>query len=881
MRRLYIMLFCMYSLTSLAQFHSGHICSRSVNSLGNAPNPDQELSSRSIESDCSLIHLEQFAYLTRQELFQYLTTTDAPFTCITRVLTGYNSVYSRVVFSDENVNYISQFAIGYFANYNGNFDNGSHGLIAYLSIAAQKSRYYTDIEYSEATWNYLEQACATMAINPAILNVNELNFWILGELYITASDDHISGNPNIVYLTYRLLDNLAKDSYATLTDYYSYYYCYYYILEVYLLYAPNNSEYITSVSNDARLIYALTDVIENDNLNEDTYVYFDDLISASIDALAGHASYAALENVVGDALNDVVDKYDLYSTEWVIASLAIVENGLDSAFPYTEQEILDNLESDQFPNTFQFENGKIEISTPLGYEEVLPLYEAAEIVRAQFFRMIGTDDPLDNDPNEKLKIKVFGSMSEYQDLNVLLYGVDYPNSGGVYIEDLGTFYTYQRTPEESDYTLEELFRHEYVHYLQARYIVEGTWGQSSAYENQRLVWFEEGMAQFLAASTRHHGVKNLNVVRYRLENYQDYQGLDQIFDSSYSSGNSDAYYTFAPMLWSDWYNNNRNMMYELCGHLRDNDLTSFDNLVDQYRVNSSNNARYINHIEQSITNNSLWISPQTEFLHQEDVDPCTESQLLDEILGIDPTLQILHTEEDFEGDQARYIVDLFKSFSTPEYSITELKKKVDTHLDNILYGAEVFSPCNNFDFSKGYYTDAVTGANPRAMLQLSLRLNGSCNRYNTDQFHAYPNGNSIVFTITSTSHIHQFRYREVPSSAWVAAVPSGQATDVVTAFIDPSSSYEYQVRRECSPGVWSDYSDIKVFHPCPDSREFYTSSMDEDNTYQAANYIKTSSSIMSNTHIDFKAGQYVTLLPSFTMNPTSSIVIEIEDCRSE
>ena len=60
-----------------------------------------------------------------------------------------------------------------------------------------------------------------------------------------------------------------------------------------------------------------------------------------------------------------------------------------------------------------------------------------------------------------------------------------------------TFFTYERTPKQSIYSLEELFRHEFTHYLQGRYEVPGLFGSGEMYQNERLTWFQEGNAEFL------------------------------------------------------------------------------------------------------------------------------------------------------------------------------------------------------------------------------------------------------------------------------------------------------------------------------------------------------------------------------------------------
>ena len=60
---------------------------------------------------------------------------------------------------------------------------------------------------------------------------------------------------------------------------------------------------------------------------------------------------------------------------------------------------------------------------------------------------------------------------------------------------------------EGKYTLEELFRHEFTHYLQGRYVVPGMWGQGEFYQEGVLTWYEEGTAEFFAGSTRTDGIK--------------------------------------------------------------------------------------------------------------------------------------------------------------------------------------------------------------------------------------------------------------------------------------------------------------------------------------------------------------------------------------
>jgi hypothetical protein len=100
---------------------------------------------------------------------------------------------------------------------------------------------------------------------------------------------------------------------------------------------------------------------------------------------------------------------------------------------------------------------------------------------------------------------VYGSRADYENFHGFLFAMD-TNNGGIYIERDGTFYTYERTQNDSIYTLEELLRHEYTHYVLSRYTVPGMWGDAPYYSNDRLTWFDEGAAEFFAGSTQADGV---------------------------------------------------------------------------------------------------------------------------------------------------------------------------------------------------------------------------------------------------------------------------------------------------------------------------------------------------------------------------------------
>jgi hypothetical protein len=72
------------------------------------------------------------------------------------------------------------------------------------------------------------------------------------------------------------------------------------------------------------------------------------------------------------------------------------------------------------------------------------------------------------------------------------------NAGGVYIESTGTFYTYDRTAQQSTFTTAQLVKHEFGHYLNGRHIFPGIYGEAGYFDQPNL-WADEGFAEVLAA----------------------------------------------------------------------------------------------------------------------------------------------------------------------------------------------------------------------------------------------------------------------------------------------------------------------------------------------------------------------------------------------
>ncbi len=876
---LILMCTCLYNLTNAQAIPnpSSHICSRVTQIEDSMPHPASRETDQSNQRGVPCLYetSAEFATLTRAQLFNYLISEDDPFECIYRNLFDFNTVSSPNVFTNAKVNYVALQGLAYANSYNGTTNNGLFGIISYLSIASQMSTYYNQT-YSTATWNRIKTLSRAIINNPNSLSETNLSLRINAEMYNTISATEANDMPELIPHTQTLLNNLANNSYSSKSDLYDYYYCYYFILDVYFRFATNNSAHINHIVSQPSMLQALGNVAVNMNLNNETFQYFDDISNFSVQSLGRYATWPQLASVVSPILQDVTEAYDEYSVHWTTAAIALVTN--DLPFHLEEDEIIESLEAALLPNDFEFDDGKFIISTPLSFEESKTLYEGSQQVKAQFFSLLQDDTPLVGDTNDIIRVKLYGSPSDYQNYNGILYDVNYPNSGGVYIEAYGTFYTYQRTAEESAYTVEELFRHEYTHYLQGRYLVPGVWGASPYYDNNRLVWFEEGMAQFLAGSTASQGVLGLNVVRDMILNQGSYQSLTDVFNSSYSSGNFDAFYVYGPMVWSSWYENNKSFIKDIFDYIRHSELANFDAVVNYYKNSNQENTAYHQHIGQQVAQPALWQTPVTDILLSEDVDFASEDMLEEAVITSNNAVTVNSVVFSGPVDDRRFMI----TGSLPLVSgglYEELLAEAEMTLNSLLQDLGAESGINSFEHTTGYITDVQTGANAFGEFHLIGPANEGCGQADQDLMSAKSFSTYARLYGPDISPLkQQFRYRELDETAWTEF-------DITTTRIKRVDNifslqgYEYQIRYECEEDDWSTYSDSKTFYQCPDQRDLSNLPLTFDASFRASTKVVSSGSIASQAKVEFVAGDFVDILPGFEVDSGGELLIDINNCN--
>ncbi|MFG2297700.1 collagenase [Streptomyces sp. NPDC048603] len=303
---------------------------------------------------------------------------------------------------------------------------------------------------------------------------------------------------------------------------------------------------------------------------------------AARDALSEYARFGQIAGLkdatvadLGALLGPVERDWGSGSEQW--ATLVSWLNFYEACKPYGVCK--EDIEKRIFPYTYTYDNGAIKVRTGLPQATVDKLYYASKQVKAQYHRVLGTDQPLAGDPNTTLNIVLYASRADYERYHPILTGMG-TNNGGIYIERGATFYTYERrVPQDSSLTLEELFRHEYTHYLNGRYAVPGFFGEGPWYEGDRTTAMDEGTAEFFDGATRDNGI----AVRKSLVKsiIGDTAGggprmsVEQIMNATYD-GDGFRFYSYAGTFFEFLWTEKPSLLREMYTHLRGNDVAAYD-----------------------------------------------------------------------------------------------------------------------------------------------------------------------------------------------------------------------------------------------------------------------------------------------------------------
>ncbi|MFF5674736.1 collagenase [Streptomyces hygroscopicus] len=340
------------------------------------------------------------------------------------------------------------------------------------------------------------------------------------------------------------------------------------------------------------------------------------------DALSEYGRFGQIEGLrdeivsgLGGLLDTTARNFGDSSAPW--AKVATWLGVFESCAPY--HVCKGDIEKRLFPYTYTYGTDGtdgIQVRTALGQDTVDQLYYASKQVKAQFHRVLGTEAPLAGDTNATLHIVLYGSRADYENFHPLLTGMGTDN-GGIYIERGATFYTYQRrVPQDSSLTLEELFRHEYTHYLNGRWAVPGSFGEAPWYEGDRTTAMDEGTAEFFDGATRDDGIRVRTSLVQGIINDTAGGGprmtVNQLLHATYD-GDGFRFYDYAGTFFEFLWTEHPSLLREMYRDLRSDDPAAFDAWRDRLGRDAGLQSAYDGFLDRQIAHAGDLYVPHTTY----------------------------------------------------------------------------------------------------------------------------------------------------------------------------------------------------------------------------------------------------------------------------
>lgn len=536
------------------------------------------------------------ARLKPREFVRFLETHDID--CVDKFVWDYDQ-YSNYIYSQENMLEVVDRLKVLAPHYRGNNDLNFIQLFRmfwagyYVKYSHPSLPFDTD-QISQA----LEAPMQTFANSAHFLDGTDDAGKVL-EFFFTAADS--TGNGHIIYP--RILSFLEatlndpqrlRNNYSQLVA----------LDAVFRLFKrhihPNSPEFLAEI--DYELIGKLRRFALDISLNTDSLVWIINNAIFCLDRI--YEFLPDFQSEITSVVTDVLQTYPYISEPYLLGVKALTRHS-DCANLRTGRICLSDtkeaVKKMVLPNTYYFDDQTQIVHTSLSIDEIQPLYHALKQVESQFFRLIGIHAPVSGDTTDSISMYVYGSRKDYETFHPFLFDLPTDN-GGIYIERGKALYTYQRTPAESIYTLEELLRHEYTHYLVGRFIIPGLWSQTPAHDNERLTWFEEGIAEFLAGSSSREIHPRKSLISEIKRDGSSRMNVSKILSARYGDF---KFYRYSGNFFNYLYTYKKDTLRDLISTLRDSNIQTFDYLIAQMsqdaRLNTSFHA-YLDHLVGNVDN---------------------------------------------------------------------------------------------------------------------------------------------------------------------------------------------------------------------------------------------------------------------------------------
>ncbi|BAJ03688.1 M9 family metallopeptidase [Shewanella violacea] len=189
--------------------------------------------------------------------------------------------------------------------------------------------------------------------------------------------------------------------------------------------------------------------------------------------------------------------------------------------------------------------------------------------------------PVVNDNNDDLELIIFDSSNDYQSYAGTFFGIA-TNNGGMYLEgspaglkNQARFIAYEAEWRRPDFHVWNL-QHEYVHYLDGRYNLQGDFGRAISVDT---IWWIEGLAEYIS-------YRDANTTAVTMGETGEFP-LSTIFKNNYNSG-QDRIYRWGYLAVRFMFENHKADVDQILAYLRNDQYTEYQTFMNNIGTSYDN-----------------------------------------------------------------------------------------------------------------------------------------------------------------------------------------------------------------------------------------------------------------------------------------------------
>ena len=162
--------------------------------------------------------------------------------------------------------------------------------------------------------------------------------------------------------------------------------------------------------------------------------------------------------------------------------------------------------------------------------------------------------------------------------------------------------------------------------MAGRFLHPGLWEQTNIYQDCRLTWLDEGLAEFLAGSTSAQGVFVRQSMVNGIANDETRLDTKQIFQSCYSDGFK--FYRYASLFFNFMHQQRRTSVLALLDEVRSGNTRGYDALIARWTDDSQMAFEYDAFLDEQVALIEQLVNPITSFLWPRFPPPATTPRRL-------------------------------------------------------------------------------------------------------------------------------------------------------------------------------------------------------------------------------------------------------------